>query len=299
MSAGVPNFNLPNMEIISLLGQGGMASVWKARQISIDRLVAIKILSDSFSSKEDDIARFLQEARIAARLKHPGIVEIYDANFSDGLYYYIMEYISGYTFGALLERKGRISLDDALTIAESVAVALDYAWENFQLVHCDIKPDNIMVDSDGTVKLTDLGLCHALKLQTDESLSPQDEVLGTPAYISPEQVYGDTQLDCRSDIYELGATLYHMISGRMLFPGLGYEETMRCHVGEAQAPDIREIVPFVPSPVAMLLEKMLAKNPKFRHRDWKEVIEDLLRIRRNRIPQVAPIPPKGSSMERK
>ncbi|MBP5509662.1 MAG: serine/threonine protein kinase [Kiritimatiellae bacterium] len=299
MSADIQTFNLPNMEIISLLGEGGMASVWKARQISLDRLVAIKVLSNTFSSKEDDIARFLQEARVAARLKHPGIVEIYDANFSSGLYYYIMEYISGYTFGSLMERKGRIALDDALTIAESVAIALDYAWDKFQLVHCDIKPDNIMVDSDGTVKITDLGLCHALKLQTSNGQDPGDEVLGTPAYISPEQVYGDTQLDCRSDIYELGATLYHMISGRMLFPGLGYEETMRCHVGEAQAPDIREIVPFVPAPVAMLLEKMLAKNPRFRHKDWKEVLADLMRIRENRIPQVAPIPPKGSSMERK
>ena len=299
MSADIQTFNLPNMEIISLLGEGGMASVWKARQISLDRLVAIKILSNTFSSKEDDIARFLQEARVAARLKHPGIVEIYDANFSSGLYYYIMEYISGYTFGALMERKGRVPLDDALTIAESVAIALDYAWDKFQLVHCDIKPDNIMVDSEGTVKITDLGLCHALKLQANAGQETCDEVLGTPAYISPEQVYGDTPLDCRSDIYELGATLYHMISGRMLFPGLGYEETMRCHVGDAQAPDIREIVPFVPAPVAMLLEKMLAKNPKFRHKDWKEVLADLMRIRANRIPQVAPIPPKGSSMERK
>lgn len=295
--SGTSTFHLPNFEVLGLLGRGGMASVWKARQISLDRIVAIKMLSSSFASKKDDIQRFLQEARIAAQLKHQGIVEIYDANFSGGVYYYVMEYIAGYTFGALLHRKGHIALEDALTIAESVAVALDYAWESFQIVHCDIKPDNIMVDADGTVKITDLGLCHSLKLnQSDDGTAKSDEVLGTPAYMSPEQIYGDQPLDCRSDIYELGATLYHLVSGRMLFQGKTDEQMIRCHVGEDMAPDIRTLQPSVSEPFALLLEKMLAKNPDFRQRNWKLVLADLNRIRMGHPPWPALLPPGGSSM---
>ncbi|MBQ7188887.1 MAG: serine/threonine protein kinase [Kiritimatiellae bacterium] len=294
---GTVNFRLPNFEILQLLGRGGMASVWKARQISLDRLVAVKILSSSFSSNEEDIDRFSREARVAALLKHPGIVEIYDANYANGMYYYVMEYIAGYTFGALLRRKGRISEDDVLTIAENVAVALDYAWETYQLIHCDIKPDNIMVDSDGTVKLTDLGLCHALKLnRKDDGTSETDEILGTPAYMSPEQIYADRPLDCRSDIYELGATLYHLASGRMLFQGVPDAEMVKCHVGETQAPNILTVAGNCTIRFALLLERMLAKDPENRHQNWKQVIADLKRIRAGANPWHVKLPQHGSSM---
>ena len=160
----VPSFMLPNFEVLGLLGRGGMASVWKARQISLDRYVAVKILSSSFSTDPEDIRRFRQEARTAAQLKHPGIVQIYDANFSDGVYYFVMELVDGYTMGELLRRKGRVTEEDALIVAESVALALDYAWSHYQMVHCDIKPDNIMVDADGALKVTDLGLCRSVTL---------------------------------------------------------------------------------------------------------------------------------------
>jgi len=295
----LPAFKLPNFEVLGLLGRGGMASVWKARQISLDRHVAVKILSPSFATDPEDIQRFRREAHAAASLKHPGIVQVYDANFSDGVYYFVMELVDGYTIGDLLRRKGRITVEDALIVVESVAVALDYAWTHEQMVHCDIKPDNIMVDADGTVKVTDLGLCRSLTLVKGGDAAKADEILGTPAYMSPEQVYGSEKLDCRSDIYALGATLYHMVTGRMLFQGKADDEMVRCHVDESQAPDVREFVPHATNEFALLLEKLLAKDPNHRHRDWKKVLADLNRVLEGHPPWPALLPPKGSSMERK
>jgi serine/threonine-protein kinase len=293
----VPDFKFPNFEVLDLLGRGGMASVWKARQISLDRYVAIKVLSSAFTTDPEDIRRFHEEACTAAQLKHPGIVQIYDANFSDGLYYFVMELVDGYTFGDLLRRKGRISEEDALTVAENVAVALDYAWTQYNMVHCDIKPDNIMVDADGTVKVTDLGLSRSVSLVSHEKQDASDEILGTPAYISPEQVYGSDKLDCRSDIYELGATLYHMVTGRMLFQGKTDDEMLRCHVEKEQGADPRTFAPQLSQAFVLLLEKMLAKSPGNRPRDWMQMLTDLNRVREKRLPLVAFIPPQGSSLK--
>jgi serine/threonine-protein kinase len=238
------------------------------------------------------------EAQAAARLKHPGLVQVYDANFSQGVYYFVMELVDGYTMGELLRRKGRIDMEDALTIAESVAVALDYAWSLYQMVHCDIKPDNIMVDADGTVKVTDLGLCRSLTLVKSEAATPSEEIMGTPAYMSPEQVYGNEKLDCRSDIYELGATLYHLVTGQMLFQGKTDDDMLHCHVEMAQAPDVRLSAPEATLPFALLLEKMLSKDARHRHRDWKLVLADLARVREGHPPWPVLLPPLGSSMQR-
>lgn len=298
MNPAMPAFKLPNFEVLGLLGRGGMASVWKARQVSLDRYVAVKILSASFATDPQDVHRFRMEARAAARLKHPGIVQVYDANFSDGVYYFVMELVDGYTMGDLLRRKGKVTVEDALIVAESVAVALDYAWSLYQMVHCDIKPDNIMVDSDGTLKVTDLGLCRSLTLVKGGQAGKADEILGTPAYMSPEQVYGSDKLDCRSDIYALGATLYHMVTGQMLFQGKTDDEMIRCHVDNSQAPDVRKLAPLASPVFALLLEKMLAKDPNHRHRDWKLVLADLGRVRENHPPWPALLPPFGSSMKR-
>ena len=298
MSTEKPTFKLPNFEVLGLLGRGGMASVWKARQVSLDRHVAVKILASSFATDAEDISRFRMKARAAARLKHPGIVQVYDANFSDGVYYYVMELVDGYTMGDLLRRKGKLTIEDALTVAESVSVALDYAWSLYQMVHCDIKPDNVMVDADGTLKVTDLGLCRSLTLLKGVHPGHADEILGTPAYMSPEQVYGSEKLDCRSDIYALGATLYHLVTGQMLFPGKSDDDMIKCHVDGSQAPDLRTFAPQASLPFVLLLEKMLAKDPAHRHRDWKLVLSDLGRVRENHPPWPALLPPLGSSMQR-
>jgi eukaryotic-like serine/threonine-protein kinase len=298
MSEGVqPAVNLPNFEMLGLLGKGGMAAVWKARQISLDRMVAVKILATSFVETEEDLKQFRQEARTAAQLKHPNIVQVYDANFSNGSCYFVMELVEGYTMGDWLRRKKSMPVEDALIIAESVAVALDYAWNFHAMVHCDIKPDNIMADADGTVKVTDLGLCKTFSRIKDNT-NISDDIWGTPAYMSPEQIYGTTHLDCRSDIYSLGASLYHLITGRSLFIGLDDEKIMRAHVGQNQAPDPRIFVPHIKMSVVTLLERMLAKHPDNRYQDWKEVLRDLHLIHNNQPIDWVALPPFGSSMQK-
>ncbi|MDD4024727.1 MAG: serine/threonine-protein kinase [Kiritimatiellae bacterium] len=291
--------SLPNIELIGVIGRGGMSAVWRGRQISLDRHVAVKILSKDFAADPDDVRRFRQEAKAAASLKHPGIVQVYDANFTEGIYYFVMELVEGYTMGDLLRRKGCISVDDTLTVAESVAVAMDYAWSHFKMVHCDIKPDNIMVDADGTIKVTDLGLCRSMNLVKGEDRNDAaDEILGTPAYMSPEQVYGSAALDCRSDIYSLGATLYHLVTGRLLFTDKSDDDVMRGHVGEKQAPDVRQFAEDAGGPFSLLLEKMLAKDAGHRNQDWRLLLADLARLRRGHPPWPVLIPPGGSSMLR-
>jgi len=292
-------FSLPNVEVLGLIGRGGMASVWKARQISLDRFVAIKVLSPQFASTADDIRQFRVEAQTAAQLKHPNIVQVYDANFSEGFYYFVMELVDGYTMGDLLRRKGNMPSDDVLVIAESVAVALDYAWSFHRTVHCDIKPDNIMADADGTVKVTDLGLCRTLSLIKESDKSTTDEIFGTPAYMSPEQIYGDAHIDYRSDIYSLGASLYHMLTGCTLFQGMDNDAMMHAHVGGVQSPDPREFTPEVKPAIVMMLERMLAKHPDQRYKDWRQVLTDIKKIQDGKVLWPVPMPALSSSIKRR
>jgi len=268
---------IEGFDIVGLLGQGGMATVWKARQRSLDRLVAIKVLSSTFSSDPEDIRRFCEEARALAQISHGGIVRAYDASFSNGIYF-VMELIKGYTVGQWQRRKGFIPLEDALTVVENVAIALDYAWIQHRMIHCDIKPDNIMIDSDGAVKVADLGLSRTYLANVCVS----DEVLGTPHYMAPEQIQGG-EMDCRADIYAMGATLYHMLTGRFLFEGepMG---VLDAHLTKT-APSLRRFKPEIPVPVALMIEKMLAKDPGDRQRDWRQVISDVERVRTNLMPE--------------
>ena len=169
---------IPGFDLIEKLGEGGMAAVWKARQISLDRIVAIKILSSVLSRDKADTERFLKEAQAMAALKHPGIIQVYDANVHDGMYYIVMEFVAGYSVGEWIHRKKRISEGDALLTADYVADALHYAWKTQRMIHCDIKPDNIMIDADGTIKVADLGL--AKSIGNSGVRTESDDVMGTP-----------------------------------------------------------------------------------------------------------------------
>lgn len=272
---------IPGFEFIELLGEGGMAVVWKARQLSLDRIVAIKLLSSRYSYDEADIKRFQLEAQAAARLKHSGIVQVYDANVYKGIYYFVMEYIGGYTAGDWLRRKGVLKEKDALLLAECVADALGYAWDRERLVHCDIKPDNIMIDSDGTVKVADLGLARTLKAMVLEENA--EEVLGTPGYMSPEQARGMKDLDFRSDIYSLGATLFHLLTGQLLFQNYDEEDIMELQI-TSQEEDPCDLNNNLSIPAGWLIEAMLAKDREARHTSWAEVKYDIQRVKNGKMP---------------
>ena len=269
--------NIPFLVFDRIVGRGGMAVVWRAWHTELERYVAVKVLDKSFSSTGQDLRQFMVEVKTMSNLHHQGIVQGYGADCADGRYYFIMDYVDGYTFGSLLKRKNRLQQIDALIICESVADAMKYAWEQFGIIHCDIKPDNIMVDRDGTVKVLDLGLC-----QSTAALHSDAQVVGTPAYISPEQIYGDVKLDCRADIYSLGASLYHLTTGRMLFPLLSNDDILRAHVDpDQQAPDPRTRSPGLTEGFVRLMAGMLVKDRDLRYQTWDAVFNDARIVEEN------------------
>ena len=262
---------IPNLKLIEKIGDGGMSTVWKAWDIENQRVVAVKILNREFANDGADVRQFRAEERIMEEIHHPGIVQAYDFNNGNGNWYYLMEYVDGYTFAALLARKQHVRESDCLLICESIATALDYAWNDHGIVHCDLKPENIMINTDGVIKLTDLGISRRFEFKEGPQAVPE-HVLGTPAYISPEQVYGDVELDCRSDIYSLGATLYHLATGRILFAGRDNDGMMRAHCDETvQARDPRAYRPELSEGFCQLLESMLVKDRDFRVTSWSDV----------------------------
>lgn len=274
------DLHLAGFELIEKIGEGGMGHVWKARQLSLDRLVAIKLLPPRFSHDPDSVRQIMTEARTAAKLKHPGIVQVYDASEQDGICYFVMEFVDGYNIGQWLTRKQVLTSKDALVVIEAVADALEYAWKSAGLIHCDLKPENIMVDQDGTIKVADLGLSLTRDTQVQE---PTDEVVGTPGYISPEQVIGEEALDCRTDIYALGCCLYQMVTGVRPFRELSDMDAMEAQVS-SQIPDPRDVVPGIPAPVCGLIERMLVKDRNYRLSDWEAVMAAIHRVQKGMMP---------------
>ena len=264
---------IPGITLISKIGDGGSSTVWKARDEIRGWTVAVKILNEEFAADVDEVGLFRNEEQYMREIQHPGIVKAYDLVHADGKWCFVMEYVDGYSFSDLLRRKQHVKEADCLLICESVASALDYAWNDHGIVHCDIKPENIMINTEGVVKLLDLGISRRFENREGPQDVPE-HILGTPAYISPEQIYGDVELDCRADIYSLAATLYHLSTGRILFPGLDNENMMRAHCDdETQARDPRAYHPELSEGFCQLLESMLVKNRDYRVDSWADVFE--------------------------
>ena len=264
---------IPGIKLISKIGDGGTSTVWKAQDNIRGRIAAVKILNDSFAADSAEVRKFRDEEQYMREIRHPGIVEAYDIVHADGKWCFVMEYVDGYSFSDLLQRKQHVRESDCLLICESVAAALNYVWNDHGLVHCDIKPENIMINSEGVIKLLDLGISHRFEYR-EGPLTVPDHVLGTPAYISPEQIYGDVELDCRADIYSLAASLYHLSTGRILFPGLDNDNMMRAHCNvETQALDPRAYHPELSEGFCQLLESMLVKDRNYRVSSWTDVFE--------------------------
>jgi tRNA A-37 threonylcarbamoyl transferase component Bud32 len=285
---------LPGYEVIGRIGQGGMATVYKARQISLDRIVAVKVLTRSMLPDAQALERFQQEAQAAARINHPGIVQVHDYGERAGVAYLVMEFIEGHSVGELLETRGRMPVVEALAIAENMAEALAHAWNRARLIHCDIKPDNVMITTHGVVKVMDLGLSRIIGRHVP---GEDDTIIGTPNYASPEQALGDPDLDCRTDLYSLGATLYHMLTGIMPFGGSPGSSAMDKHVSEF-LPDPIDVNADISAPAAWLLEKLMVKDKAKRVATWEDVVADLEQVKGSRYP-LPPMPEAGSSTVRR
>jgi serine/threonine-protein kinase len=260
-------------QILEKIGQGGMGVVFKARQISLDRIVALKILNPKLAADSAYTERFLREARAVAKLSHPNIIVGIDVGKHGKYFYFAMEYVDGRTGLEVLRDEERFKEKNVLKIAMQMAKALDHAHKN-GLVHRDIKPDNIMVTAKGEAKLCDLGL--AKRLDLGDNLQPGTAV-GTPHYIAPEQARGREDVDIRADIYALGASLYHMTTGRTLFHGETAASIMTHHLS-SEAPNAKKVRPELSEQFCRLLERMLAKNPEDRYQTPADMQQDIERL---------------------
>ncbi len=263
--------NIGGFEIISRLGRGGMGAVYKARQVSLDRIVALKVLPPVLARDKDFIERFFREARAVAKLNHPNIVQGIDVGVAEKFYYFAMEYVDGEPVQRMLAREGPLDEKRALDITLQVAQALHHAHRH-DMIHRDIKPDNIMVTSGGVTKLCDLGL--AKSLTSDSGVTQAGMAVGTPHYISPEQARGEQSVDIRSDIYSLGATLYHMVVGRTPYSGSSAAVVMTKHIND-EVPNPRDVRPEISMGLVRLVEKMMAKDPKDRYQTPEDLIRDV------------------------
>jgi serine/threonine protein kinase len=247
--------------IEELIGQGGMGAVYKAHHKALDIPVAVKILQPALPIT-NDVQRFLREARTSARLNHPNIISVLNVGNEDGVHYIIMEYIDGHNILEILKKQKKISVAETARIGSEVLKALEAAFEN-GIVHRDIKPENIMVNKNGTVKLADLGLAL---IDGETKLTQACITLGSPFYIAPEQAENSGLVDYRADLYSLGCTLFHMVSGTPPFKGDSPVEIILSHLNKP-VPNLSKIDRSIPVVFSGTIQKLMEKKPsrRFQH----------------------------------
>jgi tRNA A-37 threonylcarbamoyl transferase component Bud32 len=275
---------IPGYKILGKLGAGAMATVFKARQLSLDRVVAIKVLPRKFSANAQFIERFYAEGRAAAQLNHPNIVQAFDVAKAGDYHYFVMEFVDGRTVYDDIVKHKRYSEAEAIDIAIQTAEALVHAHER-GLIHRDVKPKNIMINQDGVAKLADMGLARAMS-DKEAAEAEAGKAFGTPYYISPEQIRGEKDVGPPSDIYSLGATLYHMLTGNVPFDGKNPSAVMHKHLkAELVPPD--HVNPRLSAGVSEIIEMMMAKDPARRYSNSKDLLVDLRAARKGDPPPIA------------
>jgi serine/threonine-protein kinase len=263
-------------EMQQRIGRGGMADVYLARDILLDRLVAIKVLFPEYATDPAFVERFRREAQSAANLNHPNIVSVYDWGRSNNTYFMAMEYVPGRTLAEALHDVGQITAMKAAEVGIEVAAALSFAHRG-NVVHRDIKPGNILIGSNGQLKVADFGIARALGSAADSNLTQVGAVMGTAAYLSPEQAQGG-QPDPRSDLYSLGIVLYEMVGGRVPFSGDNPVSIAYKQVHEAPQP-LNQLASDVPRAFEAIVARLLAKDPDLRYATAEAVRDDLRRFR--------------------
>ncbi|MFO0845946.1 MAG: protein kinase [Gemmataceae bacterium] len=282
---------LGGYQILKELGRGGMGTVYLARQVSLDRLVALKVMRPEWASNPNFLVRFTREAYAAAQLVHHNIVQVYDIAEDRGVHFFSMEYVEGRSLGEVVKAEGRLPADVAAGYVLQAARGLQFAHDR-GMVHRDVKPDNLLLNSQGVVKVADLGLVRTPGIEdeppaatevpapTSRALSGLSNVtavgqaVGTPSYMAPEQARDATRVDSRADVYSLGCTLYLLVTGKPVFAGGNALEVLTKHASEPVArPD--QVVPDVPKALADVIVKMVGKRPDDRYPSMAEVIQAL------------------------
>jgi eukaryotic-like serine/threonine-protein kinase len=268
------------------LGTGGMAVVYQAWDLRLERPVAVKVLREDFSSSETFRERFRQEAKAAANLSHPNIVTVHDFGLDHERLYIVMEYVPGTDLKTMMKAHGAFSIDEAIPLMVQACAGIGYA-HRAGFVHCDVKPHNLLVTPDQRLKVTDFGIARAMaSIQPDEKY---DIVWGSPQYFAPEQASGQAPMPA-SDVYSLGVILYEMLTGRLPFNSDDPGELARMHREVAPIPP-RVFVPSIPPALEQILLKILSKEPAGRYRTADQMGRILLNFSQNADPYAANIPP--------
>lgn len=255
--------------LLEVIGDGGMAIVYRAKDLILDRDVAVKILRAEFSDDEEFIKRFKREAEAATSLDHPHIVSIFDVGEENKVYYIVMEYVKGKTLKQYIREHGRLSVEESIQIIRQIASGMVVAHDH-GIIHRDIKPHNILIDEQGIAKVTDFGIALAI---TSATITHTNSVLGSVHYFSPEQARGGVA-NAKSDIYSLGVVLFEMLTGRVPFTGESPVSVALKHLQE-DVPEPRKINPEIPQSVENIILKALTKNPLYRYDSALEMMDDL------------------------
>jgi eukaryotic-like serine/threonine-protein kinase len=281
---GLVNQPIPGYQLMEKLGQGATGVVFKARQLSMDRLVAVKILNAKLAANETYLARFHREAHLAAKFSSNNVVQAIDVGTAGALHYFVMEYVEGLTIKQALE-KGKVYEEaEAVEIVLQIAQALEHAHRR-QLIHRDVKPANIILTKEGIAKLADLGMARGT---TDAALAKAEKgiTMGTPYYIAPEQIHGREDVDSRADIYSLGCTFYHMVTGQPPFPGTKVDEMLYAHLKEELTPP-DHINQKLSAGLGEVVEFMMAKKRGERYQMPANLITDLECLLNGEPPKLA------------
>jgi serine/threonine protein kinase len=268
-----------NYIVVERIGQGGMGRVYKARHRRMDRIVALKLLPFAARQSPEAISRFDREIRAAARLTHPNIVTAHDADEAEGRYYLVMEYIDGVDLLTLVRKKGPLSVRRAVNYILQAGEGLAYAHDQ-KVIHLDIKPANLLLDKSGTVKVLDMGLARIDDLvgeiedEPAEELIQDGKVMGTVDYICPERSTNPEAVDHRADIYSLGCTLFHVLTGRPPYTGSTILKRIEAHRLQP-IPSLRKYRRDVPKGLDAAYQRMMAKAPEDRQSSMREVIAEL------------------------
>lgn len=266
------SLRIDDFVLLDKLGTGGMGEVWKAKQLSMKRDVALKILSPELSNDADFVKRFLNEAMLTGRLQHPNIITAYTASSSGNYYYLATLFVDGIELQDKIRIDGMLPEREALNIVRVIASALCYAWEQHHLLHCDIKPGNIMIDRYRIPYLMDMGIS---KIYSENEPSPDGSIIvGSPQYMSPEQSLGNVKLDLRTDIYSLGVSLYEMVTAVLPFTDKIIEDAI-FRKTEKKFPSPTTRNPYLSGGCSALITKMLSNDRDDRQSDWNYVLADI------------------------
>ena len=283
-SGGRPAQQIPGYQLQKKVGAGAMAVVYRAKQLSLDRIVAVKVLPKRLSKNDEFVERFYKEGRAAAQLNHNNIVQAIDVSESGGFHYFVMEFVEGCTvYDELADAKVYLE-SEAINVIRQIAEALLHAHDR-DIIHRDVKPKNIMLTAERVAKLADMGLARATT-DVQAAMSEAGRAYGTPYYISPEQIRGAVDIDKRADIYSLGATFYHMVTGRVPFEGPTPSAVMHKHLKEPLTPP-DHINTKLTAGCAAMIEMMLAKKRDKRYPSCREILADLEYLARGEPPHYA------------